>query len=358
MKRILCLIESLGSGGAERQLSGLAVMLKQRGYKVEVWYYIKKEFYLPYLQENGVIGNYLPEASNPRKRFFTLKKHIKTYRPNTIISYSVSPSMIACVFKMFGAKYNLIVSERSNTQKITNGVKLRFFLYHWADFIVPNSFSQGAFIKKQFPELTDKIKVITNFVDTDVFSPTAKQEDHDETRMLCVGRMWPEKNIPRMIKAISKVVSHGFNLKVDWFGQDLKDASSAECYRTLHEEYMEQYFFFHAPSTSIQEEYQKTDVFCLPSLYEGFPNVLCEAMSCGKPVLCSCVYDNPNIVQEGKNGLLFDPLNVDDMVATIERYLVLPQETKDKMGRKSREIAVDLFSKDTFFSSYCIIIEK
>ena len=264
--------------------------------------------------------------------------------------------MIFCLMKALGDKFNLIVSERSNTQKITNGVKLRFFLYRWADYIVPNSFSQGAFIKKQFPKLANKIKVITNFVDTDVFSPSAKQEDHDETRMLCVGRMWPEKNIPRMIKAISKVVSHGFNLKVDWFGQDLKDASSAECYRTLLEEHMEEHFFFHAPVSNIQGEYRKSDVFCLPSLYEGFPNVLCEAMSCGKPVLCSRVYDNPNIVQEGENGLLFDPLSVDDMVATIERYLDLPQETRDKMGRKSRETAVEMFSRESFIQKYIAIL--
>lgn len=356
MKRILCFIENLGSGGAERQLTGLAVMLKQQGYQVEVCYYVNRQFYLPYLQGNGVESSYLIKAANPKKRFFAMRKHIKAFKPDTVISYSVSPSMITCLLKLLGMKFNLIVSERSNTQKITNGVKLRFFLYHWADFIVPNSFSQGAFIKKQFPELTDKIKVITNFVDTDVFSPSTKHEDHDETSMLCVGRMWPEKNIPRMIKAISKVVSHGFNLKVDWFGQDLKDASSAECYRTLHEEHMEQNFVFHAPSSTIQEEYQKADVFCLPSLYEGFPNVLCEAMSCGKPVLCSRVCDNPNIVQEGDNGLLFDPLNVDDMVATIERYLDLPLEKKDKMGRRSREIAVELFSRDSFIQKYIAIL--
>ena len=356
MKRILCLIENLGSGGAERQLTGLALMLKQQGYHVEVCYYVNREFYLPYLQENGVDSCCLVESANPKKRFFALRKHIKAFKPDAVISYSVSPSMIFCLMKALGTKFDLIVSERSNTQKITNGVKLRFFLYRWADYIVPNSFSQGAFIKKQSPELTDKIKVITNFVDTDVFSPMAKQEDHDETRMLCVGRMWPEKNIPRMIKAISKVVSHGFNLKVDWFGQDLKDASSAECYSTLHEEHMEQNFVFHAPSSTIQEEYQKADVFCLPSLYEGFPNVLCEAMSCGKPVLCSRVCDNPNIVQEGDNGLLFDPLNVDDMVATIERYLDLPLEKKDKMGRRSREIAVELFSRDSFIQKYIAIL--
>ena len=108
MKRILCIIESLGSGGAERQITGLAVMLKQAGYQVEVLYYVNKDFYLSYLHEHGVAARYLADASNPRKRFFALKNYINEYAPDTVISYSVSSNMICCLLKLFGAKFNLI----------------------------------------------------------------------------------------------------------------------------------------------------------------------------------------------------------------------------------------------------------
>ena len=358
MSRILCLIENLGSGGAERQLTGLAVMLKQQGHEVEVWYYVKKEFYLPYLQENGVVGKYLPKAASSKKRFFTLRKYIKAYGPETIISYSASTSMIACVLKRLGAKFRLVVSERNTTQQINQSVKLRFFCYRWADVIVPNSHSQARFIDDHFPELSSKVKVITNFVDTEKFKPSDEQiSPLEEPRMVCVGRLMPQKNLPRFIETVSKIIKDGYKLQVNWFGQDLKDTYSAKCHKAIQEHHLEQNIVFHAPSSNIQEEYQKAGVFCLPSLYEGFPNVLCEAMSCGKPVLCSRVCDNPNIVQEGKNGLLFDPLSVDEMVATIEHYLELPQEKKNDMGKKSREIALELFSKEKFVSNYFEIIQ-
>ena len=55
MKKILCLIEIIGPSGAERQISNLAVLLNKQGYEVEVAYYVKKEFSLPFLEENGVI---------------------------------------------------------------------------------------------------------------------------------------------------------------------------------------------------------------------------------------------------------------------------------------------------------------
>lgn len=357
MPRILCLIESIGSGGAERQLTGLAVMLKQQGYQLEVCYYVNRDFYLPYLQENGVESCFLAEGSNPKQRFFALRKHIKAFKPDTVISYSTSPSMITCLLKLLGAKFNLIVSERNTTQQIGKMEKLRFFMYRWANHIVPNSHSQAAFINKHFPILSDKVKVITNFVDTEKFSPSVEAlPEHEETRMVCVGRLMPQKNLPRFIAAIGKVVNDGYKIHVDWFGQDLKDAYSEECHNAVKDCHLEEVFVFKEPSSSIQDEYRKADVFCLPSLYEGFPNVLCEAMSCGKPVLCSCVCDNPNIVSEDENGCLFDPHNIEDMASTIERYLDLNAGKKNEMSTKSREIAVDLFSKDSFIRKYIDIL--
>ena len=358
MKRILCLIESLGSGGAERQLTGLAVMLKQHGYQVEVWYYVQKEFYVSYLLENGVVARFLIDAGNPYTRLFSIRKHIRTYNPDTVISYSVATNMITCTMKLLGAKFNLIVSERNTTQQIDNRVRQRFFLYKWANHVVPNSFSQKLFIERNFPELLSKVKVITNFVDTNKFFPVHQQNflNGSFTRILSVGRMVPQKNILNYLTAISKLVDQGYKVQVDWYGQDQNDLYSEKCHALIKDYQLEGVFTFHSPSSNIQDEYRKVDVFCLPSVYEGFPNVLCEAMSCGKPVLCSCVCDNPSIAQDGKNGFLFNPRNIDDMVDTIKRYLDLTENEKTMMGKVSREIALDLFSKDKFIKRYKEII--
>ena len=357
MRRVLCLIESIGSGGAERQLTGLAVMLNQQGYEVEVWYYVKNEFYLHYLQENGVESCYFAEAENPKKRFSVLRKHIKAFKPDTVISYSASTSMITCLLKLLGAKFNLIVSERSTTQIIDRRENVKFFLYRWADHIVPNSYSQQAFIERYYPNLVNRIEAITNFVDTERFSPSASLALSSEVvNILCVGRIGPEKNILSFIEAITKVRNNGYKVVVNWFGQDLKDTYSLECYKKIQNNNLTDTFIFHPPSPIIEEEYKKAEVFCLPSLYEGFPNVLCEAMSCGLPVLCSRVCDNPNIVSDGINGYLFNPLSVDDMATIINRYICLPQNTKIEMGQKSREIAVDMFSKKTFIEKYISVI--
>ncbi|MBO4403084.1 MAG: glycosyltransferase family 4 protein [Bacteroidales bacterium] len=357
MKRVLCLIESIGSGGAERQLTGLAVMLKQQGCQIELCYYDRREFYLPYLQENGVESCFLKEASDPKKRYFALRKQIRAFKPDTVISYSTSPSMITCLLRLLGAKFNLIVSERNTTQRMDIRERLKFLLYRWADHIVPNSQSQASFIGRHFPGLSRKVKVITNFVDTEKFSPAGeKLPEHEETSMVCVGRLTPQKNLPRFIGAIGKVVGDGYRIRVDWYGQSFDSGYREECDKAIVNHHLEDVFVFHAPSPNIQDEYRRADLFCLPSLYEGFPNVLCEAMSCGKPVLCSRVCDNPHIVSEGENGCMFDPLDVGEMASTIEHFLELDRGKREKMGARSRELALGMFSEKAFIKKYISII--
>lgn len=353
MPRILCLIENIGPSGAERQLTNLAVLLKKKGHEVEVAYYVKKEFYLPFLQENGVGHCFLDNASNPIKRFFTLRKHIRKYRPDTIVSYSVSPCMITCLLKLLGAKFNLIVSERNTTQKIDRREKLKFFLYKWANHIVPNSQSQGDFIAKHYPNLSEQVTVITNYVDTNMFVPSQGEvSELDVLRMICVGRLAPQKNIPAFLDAVAILKSKGCRFRIDWYGQDFKNNYSQQCYDSVKKNGLDDIFFFHPQSSEIIQRYQESDIFCLPSLYEGFPNVLCEAMCCGLPVLCSNVCDNPRIMHDGINGFLFNPHGAEDMAEKMEKMIRLSAEERRNMAQKSREIAVGLFSSDVFVGKY------
>ena len=155
---------------------------------------------------------------------------------------------------------------------------------------------------------------------------------------------------------MAKIVADGYKVRVDWFGQDLKDEYSNECHKLIKDNNLEDIFVFHPASHSIEEEYRRADVFCLPSIYEGFPNVLCEAMSCGKPVLCSRVCDNPQIVSEGENGLMFNPFNINDIVDAISLYQSLPSEKRFMMGKLSREMALKKFSKEVFLKKYIDII--
>ena len=107
----------------------------------------------------------------------------------------------------------------------------------------------------------------------------------------------------------------------------------------------------------VDKSKSEVDFFVLPSIYEGFPNVLCEAMSCGLPVIAGNVCDNARIMQDGVNGYLFDPYSISDMTDKIGKLLMLEKKDIKVMGDRNREIAVNVFSKEKFTNEYVNLIE-
>lgn len=349
--KILCIIEALGSGGAERQLVGLASLLKKDGHDVAVMTYYPKDFYKYILVEAGVEHIYLPEAQSKSKRLPELRKNIKKYDPDVVVCYSPSAAEVACMLKMLGMKFKLIVSERNSIRNNSWREKIKFFLYRRADFVVPNSHEQESFIVTHYPRLKSKTKVITNFVDTDFFFPVEKQDSHHICHIVCVGRDNPQKNQLRFIDALKILADKNIPFKVDWYGS-FESEYGRQCVKKIHELHLEKWIELKGETKNVRDAYQTHDVFCLPSIYEGFPNVLCEAMSCGLPVVCSDVCDNPLIVEDGVNGYLFNPKDPKDMAKKLEKMILLNEPEKKRISEQNREKSLLLFSKDTFLAKY------
>ena len=352
--KILLFIDCLGSGGAQRQLVGLARFLKDKGYGGKLIYYHPLEFYKPFLDEYAIESECVKGAADKLKRFHKIYKSIKKYRPDIVISYLDSPNIIACVLKIIGMKYKLIVSERNTTQVLTIRERIKFSLMRMADVIVTNSYSQKTFIDLHYSYLSSIVQTITNFVDTDVFSPryalTEKGKKKDYS-IICVGRVKVQKNVLLFLDALYCIKEKGYSFHVEWYGYK-EEPYFSHCLSKLRTLKLSDVFTFKEPTINIAQEYQKADLFCLPSLYEGFPNVLCEAMSCGLPVICSNVCDNPMIVRDHDNGLLFEPRDIDDIVDKFIEFFNLSFDKQLLMGEKSRAYAIHDFSFHSFGEKY------
>lgn len=361
MKRILCFIDAFSLGGAERQLIGLAMFLNQKGYDVTLVAYHQENFYEGLLQANNLHYRILQTSDSQWSKVKAVRTFIKQQNGfDWVIAYKNGPCMIACILKILGFKARVIVSERNTTQVLSKREKIKYFLYRFADYIVPNSYSQAKFMSNHVPSLKQKIVTITNFTDTAYFLPL-NREQTPILKVMTAGRVAKQKNILKYLDAISIVRNKGIkDIHFEWYGdiQPGEEKYGDEVRSTIKEKGLEDIISFYPATKEIVNKYQNCDIFCLPSIYEGFPNVICEAMSCGKPIICSDVCDNPQIVENGKNGFLFNPNNVEDMAKCIIRIYEMSQKKKFEMGIISREIAEKKFSEQAFVEKYIKLIES
>lgn len=357
MKRILLLIDAMSSGGAERQMASLAVGLKKRGQEVRlVQFYPNENFYASDLDKIGIQTEVYHKGQNGLRRAWIISRLVRSWQPDMVICYKNGTCMASCLARMF-IKFNLVVSERNTTQQLTRGERLRFFLYRWADHIVPNSYSQAAFIENNFPHLSAKVKVITNMVDAERFSPGPKGQANAVPQIITAARVAPQKNVITFLKAVAEIKNRGVKAHFHWFGDTTRYATYWEdVTKNIERLNVSDYITFHGATQDIVAEYRKSDIFVLPSLYEGFPNVICEAMSSGLPIVCSNICDNPYIVEDNVNGYLFDPDNPQDMACKLLKMISLPLKTRQKIGIKNRNRIINLCSPDIFISNYIKLI--
>ena len=89
-----------------------------------------------------------------------------------------------------------------------------------------------------------------------------------------------------------------------------------------------------------------------PTLHEGLPNVICEALATGRPVLASDVCDNGLLVSDGERGFLFDPKNPASIGTSIERLIALDGHGWMRMAESARTYAKAVLSAERFVSAY------
>lgn len=360
--KILFFTESLASGGAERQLVGLATMLHNNHHRVKIITWTKNQFFLKTLIKENIEYE-LCELGNKRFiRPFLFAKAIIKYNPECIISFKPSANLAVCLASII-TRAKILVSERSNTQKYTLKKKITFLLYSLSDYIVTNSNAEYKNIQNLCPKLRDKLTMIPNFVDTNKFVGSNRIIDNKKTiEVLSIGRIDRCKNIIRLLEAIAimknRYLTKKQNLKFTWIGYKQDEQYYEEIMSVVSKLGIRDYITFADETDKIEKIYCNYDVLCLPSLYEGYPNVVIEAMSSGLPILCSRVCENPSIVEEGVNGFLFDPYNIDEMVLAFEKYFNTSDGERKKMGVRNREKVLANNSKEVFLKKYLSIIER
>ena len=369
-KNIAILIPDLRDGGTERFVSNLSFSLSEEKYEKYIVLFDVEGIDYPF-QGNLInlntkaINNPLGKVYNVIKRIYRLKKVKKKYNIQITLSFLETANII----NMFAqAEDKVIISIRNFKSTSLKGFYgklykfiMKLFYNNNVDKIIAVSKEVKKDLIKNYGIKENKIKVIYNLYDLEKIQKFAGEKIEDNYEELFnypvivnVGRLTKQKAQWHLIRAFKKVKEKITNMKLIILGRgELKDY----LYQLVSELNLEKDVYFLGFQKNPFKFISKSKIYVFPSLYEGFPNALVEAMACGIPVISSDCKSGPreilapetdskietSTIEYAKYGVL---IPVCDNIYYNARY---PLTTEERTLAKS---IIDLYSSKEFLDNY------
>lgn len=347
--KINFLISSLSGGGAEKVLTTLAKEFAVNGNDVAIislekrpqFYQIDENIKLIKIDNKGK-GKIKENISD----FKEIRKFLKTRKADISISF-LSRCNLMTIIANTGLKNRVVVCDRNNPlrEHSVKAFKLSCFIYQFATAISVQTEQIKSFYPKK---LQDKIFVIENPLDMEALSKQLGDTHTDrEKTIVSMGRLEPQKDFKTLIEAYSEIASKYSDWKLKIYGiGDMKD----ELQMLIDSKNMSDKIMLCGRTEKPYLALREAEIFVLSSNYEGFPNVLCEAMYAGCACISSdCVSGPRELIVNGENGLLFDVGDKTQLKSDIEKLINnenLRKSFSDKAYETTKRLSVNnIFTK-------------
>jgi len=216
------------------------------------------------------------------------------------------------------------------------------FTYKSADAIMVSSKAHKEYVEKKYKINPDKVNYIPNYIDTDLFKPL---DIGKENRICTISRFEKDKNLENLIAAVK-----GLNIKLLIIGNgSLKDQFKKSLPDNV--EIIER-----IPNEKLPEEINKSRLFILPSLHEGCPKALLEAMSCQVSVIGTNVIGIKEIIKDRENGYLCD-ISEESIRNAINQVLA-DHDLQKKISLGARKTILEKFNLELILDKEIKIYDK
>lgn len=224
-------------------------------------------------------------------------------------------------------------------------------------FLLMSEFS-ASLPDRGFTSFREKMELMYGGVDEKKFHPSKKDlklrerlSPDGKPVILFAGRVLPHKGVDVLLKACARLKRR---VKVVVAGGMLQEHYKAVLDRIISENNLDVSFEGYLPEEDLARYYTSSDIFVLPSVYtdcfghyskapELFGLVVLEAMASGKPVVASSVGGVPEIVLDGKTGLLYPSGDVGKLAESLD-YLLSDEKAAERMGLEGRKRVEEKFT--------------
>lgn len=303
MSKLLVSIGTLSHGGAERVLATISSSFAEHFDDVIFLTWLKYPVFYPIDPRIRLVC--IPDECGRNNRFLEMpwfRRFVKKERPDVILSFLVPFNMIILT-SLIGVKQKVVVSERSDPNKIVGGkimATIRNLLYRRADGIVTQSTASKACFKGV---LANKTHVIYNPINMgdDLIGAAIKTNKDD--LIVTAGRLIPLKRHRMLIDAFATFKQTHPSYKLIIYGDGPERNNLTEHIRSLN---LENDVNLPGSVKDLWKRILLAKMFVLTSDYEGMPNSLFEAMCLGLPCITTKLGGVLDFVKNEENGLIID----------------------------------------------------
>lgn len=288
----------------------------------------------PDLRAKSLEYLYLPGLTRPlngRLLARALEKRLREERPDVILAYRIYPDGYAAVAAGRSLGIPAVIGSRGSDLKMLppNGLARQDTI--WAVRNAAAVLCVSRDLARIAGELGggDRVHYVRNGVDPVVFAPAERDCERrrlqlplDRKLVVFTGNLNPVKGIPTLIRGLAALQRRGET----WHAALIGEGGLEQELKALAAELgvAEQVAFLGAKTgPEIAQWLNASDVFCLPSQSEGMPNVVLEALSCGRNVVGTDVGGIGELLNE-RNGILIQPGDAEALANALHRSLEVP----------------------------------
>lgn len=341
--KVIQIMPEFGLAGAETMCENLSYELMRQGDDVMIIsLYEYHSAITERLEKKGIKVFYLDKK--PGLDFSMIVKMIKIFKsekPDVIhthryvMQYAIPAAIIAGVKHRVHTVHNIAQKENTNVARKVNNLFYKFA------HVIPVALSKEVqkTIVEEYHIDSKNIPVILNGIDLSKCIVKTNYEVNDYFNILHIGRFSEQKNHIGLIEAFSIFVKKHPNAILSLIGDGEK---KEEIQQLVIEKGISDKVKFLGIKSNVYSYLNKADVFILPSIYEGVPMTLIEAMGTGLPIIATAVGGVPDMLRNDEEGLL-----VSADVTKISNALTIMAQSYEKRKR----FGVNAKSRSLLFSS-------
>ncbi len=328
-KKILFFLPQLDPGGAERVTINIIRLLDKNLFDI----------HLATLNLNGHYLDFIPKEVelhelNVSKTLFSilrLRKVIENIQPDVLFS-SLFRSHIACDMALIGMKNKPFTVFRSpNSPKLILKNRQMGPLYK---YLLEHAYQRANILLAQTPEMKQEIAYYHNIAENKIIifiNPLDIEHiksnllniknpfDKNFINIIASGRLSYQKGFDILIKAFKPAVEINNKLHLHIIGED--DGEEKNLKSLVKKLSLEKNVHFLGFQSNPYKFYYFSDLYILSSRWEGLPNTVLENLYLNKPIIATkCIPFMANLISNGKNGLLVDVENIEQLTKAILNF--------------------------------------